>query len=91
MTDWRDVVSGPAAIAERDQFEAEVADVVREAKLLFVASAPLRKDRPEIIVRGLLSLSDELGSSVRASAAVAFLEIARDEIGRMIGDLEEEL
>lgn len=91
MTDWRDIRSGPAAVAERDQFEAEVAEVVRESKLLFVCAAPLRPDRPEIVVRGLYSLSDGVDDVERADAAISFLVIARDELARMIDELAEQL
>jgi hypothetical protein len=92
VSDWRDTVEGPAAVAERDQFEAELADLIREAKLLFVVAAPLRGgDGPEVSVRALYALSDEIDSVWRREATRAFLLVARDELDRALGELEEGL
>jgi hypothetical protein len=92
MSDWRDTVEGPAAVAERDQFEADLFDIIRESKLLFVIAAPLRDDgSPEVSVRALYALSDEIDSVWRREATRAFLLVARDELDRALGELEEGL
>lgn len=91
MNDWHDIVEGPAVVAERDQFEAELRDVISDARLLFVVAAPNRPGGPEIIVRGLYALPSVVGSSERLEDAMSFLAIARLELERMIGDLEARL
>lgn len=91
MSDWYDTAEGPAAVAERDQFEAELADVVRASKLLFVIAAPLNESGPDIVVRALYALSDEVGSDVRQEAVATFLMVARDELDKAINELGETL
>jgi hypothetical protein len=82
-------VEGPAAVSERDQFEAECADIIREAYLLYLVAAPLADGGPPIVIRSLVQLSDDFDSVERADGVRCFLEIARDGIDGALAELGE--
>lgn len=84
MSDWRDIAAGPAVVAERDQFEAELRDVVSESQLLFCVAAG---DSFDVCVRGLYALGDDIPDDERTDAIASFLLLARGELERMLDDL----
>lgn len=82
---WQPTVNGPAATARRDQFLAELADVTRDAQLVFVVAAP-RAGEPLVLVRGLCGVPDD-DPDLRDQVA-AFLFTARRELDEMFEQLE---
>lgn len=81
---WQPAVIGPAAVASRDQFLAELADVTRDAQLVFVVAAP-RGDEPQILVRGLCGVADD--DPERQLQIEGFLVVARRELETMLEGL----
>jgi hypothetical protein len=88
MSDWRDVAAGPVAVAERDQFEAELFDKIRGARILFVATAQGEGETLDVSVRGLCNLP-ELGDAGYRDAYAQFLLMAMEELSRMVDELAD--
>lgn len=83
---WQDTLTGAAAVAKRDQFLAELADVTRDAQLVFVIAAPPYGDEPAVLVRGLCGVSDD--DPRRAEIVERFLLAAARELDAMFEQLE---
>lgn len=84
---WDDGSIGDAAVHEREQREAEIRDIVHEARLLILIASPLAEGKPDAVVRGIAALPLEMSDDERAEVMLAFLTIARAEINEMIDKL----
>ena len=84
---WDDGSIGEQAVHEREQLEAEIRDIVHDARLLVLVASDLREGSPDAIVRGITALPLEMDDEERATILLAFLETARRELDEMIASL----
>lgn len=84
---WDDGAIGDAAVHEREQLEAEIRDIVKECRLLFLIAAPLAEGHPDAVVRGIAALPVNMGDEERAKVMLTFLTTARGELDEMIDTL----
>ncbi len=90
MTDWHPFAQGPAAVAARDQLEAEIRDIIGDASIVFVAAA--RGDNPAVLdvsVRGICDMP-LLSAAERRDAHSQFLLLAMDQLAAMVDELVDE-